>query len=68
MPKTKVMTTREMEIFNLLVTYAMLYDGTFYPECKWGNRRECAEDLRDRLSFKIDDDDVDEMCENIRGS
>jgi len=60
----KLLTNREMELFRLAMQYA---DAALAI----GNKRtqeELASIVAKELSFKIDEDDLAEMCETIEGS
>lgn len=56
--KTKMLTLREMELFRLALNLA--------AENK-PNREEIARIIASELSFKIDDDDIAEVCEEASG-
>ena len=63
----KLLTNREMEIFRI----AMMYCKKYYdcnPDVEmgpWGIYY--AEEVAKKLSFKIDPEDLEEMCEIISG-
>lgn len=64
----KPLTNREMELFRLALHYYIQYDKCC-PDVGMGpTRHTMCQDLAKKLSFKIDEDDIAEMCEVIRGS
>ena len=64
----KVLSRREMELFHVAVNLAVRLDMAC-PEVGMGPSREMlARAVANRLSFEIDDDDIAEVCEEIRGS
>jgi aspartate/methionine/tyrosine aminotransferase len=64
----KLLTNREMELFNLAVNIAV---GLDYHGTEIGIepiRQAIAEKISKNLSFKIDEDDIYEVSEIITGS
>ena len=60
----KLLTNREMELFRL----AMQFADAALAIGKKMSREELANTITKELSFKIDEDDLAEMCETIEGS
>lgn len=64
----KPLSNREMELFHEAVRLAISLDHC-NPEVGMGPSKEMiARAVADRLSFEIDEDDIAEVCEEIRGS
>ena len=68
----KLLTTREMEIFNLAVNLDMARvedrSGATLGMIPIPTRLEVAKRVSSQLSFKIDEDDIEEVCQTITGS
>lgn len=62
----KLLTLREMELFRLAMRYAEAVSPVqpFPPE----TRADVAARVATELSFKVDEDDLAEMCEAVEGS
>jgi hypothetical protein len=58
--KAKLLTTKEMELFHAAINWAVKCD----PE---STREEIAKKVASELSFKVDEDDIAEVCENVSG-
>jgi hypothetical protein len=64
----KLLTNREMELFRLLVL-AQYRNERDNPDVGMGPTFEAvARRVADRLTFFIDEDDLAEVCEDIRAS
>ena len=60
----KLLTNREMEIFRVAMYYCEA--ANIEPGRELSIRR-VAKEVVSKLSFKIDEDDIEEMCEIISG-
>jgi hypothetical protein len=66
--KPRILNLREMELFRKLVLMAKKYRDC-NPEVGMGPSLEMiAKEQAQTLSFKIDEDDIAEVCEEIKGS
>jgi len=64
----KLLTNREMELFRCIVILARRLDDC-NPEVGLGPSIETiAQREADCLSFEIDEDDMAEVCETVKGS
>jgi hypothetical protein len=58
--KAKILTKRELEIFHLALNEAM--------KNSVNSRIDTAKNLAKMLSFSVDEDDLEELCEEVEGS
>ena len=64
----KPLSRREMELFHMATYWYTMYQDC-NPNVGMGpSKTQMCQDLANKLSFKIDEDDIAEMCEVIRGS
>lgn len=64
----KLLSNREMELFRHLLLWRKAYQDS-NPDVGMGpSLKMLAEELVKYLSFEIDEDDIAEVCEDIRGS
>ena len=65
---SKLLSQREMELLHLAVNLAVQLDRC-NPEVGMGPfPLMIAEELVQKLSFDVDEDDLHEICQDIRGS
>lgn len=60
--KAKLLTNREMELFRLALREA---EANAAEANYQGSLLDLATELAAKLSFKINDDDIDDACKNL---
>jgi hypothetical protein len=64
----KLLTNREMELLRVAINLEEELDKC-HPDIGMGpSRIDIAKRVVNKLSFKIDEDDIAEICEDITGS
>jgi hypothetical protein len=63
----KPLTKREAELLRLVLMYAKNYDDS-NPDVGWKSVETVAKEALQTLSFEIDEDDIAEALEEIRGN
>jgi hypothetical protein len=63
----KPLTKREAELLRLVLMYAKNYDDS-NPDAGWKSVETVAKEALQTLSFEIDEDDIAEALEEIRGN
>ena len=67
MSKTKLLTNREMELLRVGLSYLFNVNRMQIGAMET-SKEEIAKDFVSYLSFKIDEDDLAEVCEEVGGS
>ena len=62
---TKLLSNREMELFNVAVNLAVELDGFAHRRAEPIVRKRVAEKVAAKLSFDIDEDDIEEVCQEV---
>lgn len=62
---TKLLSNREMELFNVAVNLAVELDGCLPGSPFAIVRKRVAEKVAAKLSFDIDEDDIEEVCQEV---
>ena len=58
-----------MELFNLALNKAVGYENCQETDVSVGKSRiTIAKELAEELSFRIDEDDMEEICQDVGGS
>lgn len=64
----KPLTNREMELFKLALNWRCRYDNSNPDVGMEPGALALAKEIANGLSFKIDEDDIAEICEEVSGS